>query len=396
MKYCFNKNIKIINFNGIMMIGNPVNGVLLGLDNEGFELVNDIWHGKDVTVKSDTQEELLSELHQSEFFEGMLNNVMSSAYFHVTSKCNLHCVGCYSDEKDRNSKIDLTTEQCYKILDNLRSSGVEQVVISGGEPLLRGDLEDILKYAKHVCKFDAIQVVSNGMVECTRYDSILQYIDVISISVDGYNDKTHFLRDSNMKHVLNVVKYLSKSTTKLNMIFTINAKNLGCLDKYVELSCRLHVPFTFSILTVKNDEAYEGYYLTDSDYEYMNTVFGNSTLPLEDSPYTGSIGCRTSCGLGMKIVSISSSGDIYPCHMLHEEELKMGNALLDKVSDCAKSFWDVDMIKECITCECKHICGGGCFARRYFNNKKIADSCDMCCVLYNKGIKQTLDEMLTQ
>lgn len=73
---------------------------------------------------------------------------MASAYVHITDNCNLHCVGCYSHVEKRNKKTDLTYKEiCYE-LDQLADNGVKIIVISGGEPFIREDIELICKYAK--------------------------------------------------------------------------------------------------------------------------------------------------------------------------------------------------------------------------------------------------------
>lgn len=66
-----------------------------------------------------------------------------TAYYHVTNYCNLHCLGCYSDSIARNKKRDLSTESMLKILNELKTVGVQNLVISGGEPLIR---KDVVKY----------------------------------------------------------------------------------------------------------------------------------------------------------------------------------------------------------------------------------------------------------
>ena len=70
-----------------------------------------------------------------------MKKIQTLEYFHITSRYNLKCVGCYLDEIDKNKKYDLDTKQCLKILDNPKRSNVKQLIVSDGEPLLRLDLE---------------------------------------------------------------------------------------------------------------------------------------------------------------------------------------------------------------------------------------------------------------
>lgn len=396
MQYVFKDDIKVFEYHGIKMIGNTDNSILIGLDDEGSELVSAILKNLDIEDVTENQRVLLDELEQSGFFDREGNEEVDMAYFHITSRCNLHCVGCYSYETDRNSKPDLSTKQCCSVLSKLRQAGVRQVIISGGEPLLRTDLAEILKYARETCQFESIQVVSNGMVDRSRYADILPYIDALSISVDGYDDNISYIRDSNMTHVLDIVRYVSQSSSKLNMIYTIHKQNLDMLDKYINLSVRMKVPFSFSLLTVRQDPVFDDFILKADDYEYLSRLVGQMPIPINDTPYNQSLGCRASCGIGKSIISIESNADIYPCHMLHEEELRLGNAIEDDILPSIKkgTIWSVDNISECADCECRYLCGGGCYARRYLNCSNIEQSKDPCCNLYKAGINEVCKSIL--
>ena len=65
----------------------------------------------------------------------------------VTQACDLACVHCRaSAQPDRNPK-ELTTEQGYRLLDEIRSFGEPLMVFTGGDPLKRPDLYDLIRYA---------------------------------------------------------------------------------------------------------------------------------------------------------------------------------------------------------------------------------------------------------
>ena len=62
----------------------------------------------------------------------------------ITSKCNLHCAGCYSRSSDATNdkapSCQLTGEQWERIFDEARSLGISFILLAGGEPLLRRDV----------------------------------------------------------------------------------------------------------------------------------------------------------------------------------------------------------------------------------------------------------------
>jgi sulfatase maturation enzyme AslB (radical SAM superfamily) len=67
--------------------------------------------------------------------------------WNVTRTCNLRCVHCYSDSYAQKYSGELTTDEAKGILDDLASFGVPAVLFSGGEPLTRPDLLELMAYA---------------------------------------------------------------------------------------------------------------------------------------------------------------------------------------------------------------------------------------------------------
>lgn len=272
MKYKFNDTVRRFKCCGTDIIGDTGTGTIIGLDAEGAFFADAIYKGDTVEPTTEKEQLLFQEFINSGFFCNNKERNINMAYFHITSKCNLKCIGCYSDEENRNSKKDLSTQQCIEIIDNLNRAKVKTLIVSGGEPFLRNDLSDILRYAKQQCKIQTIQVVSNGMIDRLKYLEVLPYIDSLSISVDGYDEKSSFLRNSNMEYVLGTVEYLSSVTRKVCMIFTLNAKNIPFISEYIKLSNTLRVPFTFSVLTVENDDDFAPFCLGKKEYDILKEI----------------------------------------------------------------------------------------------------------------------------
>jgi len=69
----------------------------------------------------------------------------SSATLVVTEKCNLRCVMC--KQWRSTSKKELSTDEWKRIIADLRGGGIKNAHFTGGEPLLRGDIADIVRYS---------------------------------------------------------------------------------------------------------------------------------------------------------------------------------------------------------------------------------------------------------
>lgn len=108
----------------------------------------------------------------------------------ITYKCNLNCFFCdrqtiYRDKLNN----DLTLSEAKIVIDNLADADVMTIGITGGEALLRNDLEDIAEYA--VDKGLVVTLSTNGtLITRSRAQKLVNLFQSISISLDGLSD-TH-------------------------------------------------------------------------------------------------------------------------------------------------------------------------------------------------------------
>ena len=68
--------------------------------------------------------------------------------WNLIRRCNLNCIHCYSLSSDVDFPGELTTEQVFKVMDDLKATRVPVLILSGGEPLLRPDIFAISARAK--------------------------------------------------------------------------------------------------------------------------------------------------------------------------------------------------------------------------------------------------------
>lgn len=113
-------------------------------------------------------------------------------FWETTAGCNLRCIHCRRvTVADQLTPQDLTTDESFKLIDEIRSQGQPVFVLSGGEPLFRPDIHEIARYAA-----DAglpVALATNGTlideaVAQTIKDSGVQRV---SISFDGSDAATH-------------------------------------------------------------------------------------------------------------------------------------------------------------------------------------------------------------
>ncbi|HEY8554636.1 MAG TPA: heme d1 biosynthesis radical SAM protein NirJ [Burkholderiales bacterium] len=105
--------------------------------------------------------------------------------WNLVRRCNLTCKHCYSISADRDFPGELSTEEVYRVLDDLRRFGVPALILSGGEPLLRPDIYDISRRAKKMGFY--VGLSTNGtLIDESSIDRIAAVgYDYVGISIDG-------------------------------------------------------------------------------------------------------------------------------------------------------------------------------------------------------------------
>jgi MoaA/NifB/PqqE/SkfB family radical SAM enzyme len=101
----------------------------------------------------------------------------------VTRKCNYRCKGC--DVWREQDAKELSTEEIKRGLYMLKELGVIEITISGGNPLLREDIGEIIEYAS---RFFITTVYDNGSMSAEKIDA-LRNADFVAISIDSLDPK---------------------------------------------------------------------------------------------------------------------------------------------------------------------------------------------------------------
>ena len=105
--------------------------------------------------------------------------------WNLIRRCNLTCKHCYSISADTDFPGELTTDEVFAVMDDLKAFRVPVLILSGGEPLLRPDIFDISHRAKAMGFY--VGLSSNGtLIDEHNIDAIAaaEY-DYVGISLDG-------------------------------------------------------------------------------------------------------------------------------------------------------------------------------------------------------------------
>ena len=128
--------------------------------------------------------------------------------------------------------------------------------------------------------------------------------------------------------------------------------------------------------------------MTTDDLKKIVDYYRVNEIEVEDVPLKDCLEGKCNCGTGEQLISVGTDGSLYPCHMLMEDEFKMGN-LLEKdvmsllVHNAKRKYGvEVDDMDGCKECEFIYLCGGGCRARAYLYTDKITSKDPFCPMYY--------------
>ena len=164
--------------------------------------------------------------------------------WNTTRRCNLRCVHCYSSSQNVKYSDELTTEQGKGLIDDLASFGAPVLLLSGGEPLLREDLPELLKHA--VGRGMRAVISTNGTMITREKARIFGKIGLsyVGVSLDGMQKIHDQFRgaDGAFEKAMQGIRNCIDEGIKVGIRFTITGKNQGEVPEIFDLIEREGIP----------------------------------------------------------------------------------------------------------------------------------------------------------
>ncbi len=113
---------------------------------------------------------------------------------YITNQCNLRCSYCFVNVEDRfnnPARKGFTTEEIFKIVDDLYAMGTRWIFLLGGEPLVHNGIAQIVRHI--VRKGILLHILTNGTLIEQKIDQIEQ-ADGVCVSIDGGESSTDRMR----------------------------------------------------------------------------------------------------------------------------------------------------------------------------------------------------------
>ena len=158
--------------------------------------------------------------------------------FYVTHKCNLACSYCTQKEPDVFSD-ELATADTLRLLRKIRKES-DSIVITGGEPTLRTDIEEIVHAARFDCKFRSLLLITNGTL-LDRKPGILTGVTGLVVSLDALStDPTNPLsKPAALPRVMQNLEFATErlgSPRRITISTVIEEWNIGEVERLLDWS----------------------------------------------------------------------------------------------------------------------------------------------------------------
>jgi heme d1 biosynthesis radical SAM protein NirJ len=158
--------------------------------------------------------------------------------WNLIRRCNLTCKHCYSISADRDFAGELSTEEVFAVMEDLRAFGVSVLILSGGEPLLRGDIFEVAGRAKAMGFY--VGLSSNGtLVDAANIDAIASVgFDYVGISLDGIGATHDRFRGQPgaFQASLRGIRLCVERAIKVGIRFTMTEANASELPDLLQLT----------------------------------------------------------------------------------------------------------------------------------------------------------------
>lgn len=162
----------------------------------------------------------------------------------ITRRCNYKCLGC--NVWQEQDKRELSTDEIKRGLDVLRKLGALEIVLSGGNPLLRPDIEEIIDYAS---RFFVTTVYDNGSMAVEKIDA-LRNADFVAISIDSLNpEKNDFIKGvkGSLEKAFQAVEKLRNEGINVSVSPTISQVNLNEIADITSYFLRREIPIWYCL-----------------------------------------------------------------------------------------------------------------------------------------------------
>jgi radical SAM protein len=311
----------------------------------------------------------------------------------VTQACDLACVHCRASAQSERSAGELSTEQGYRLLDEIRSFGNPLMVFTGGDPLKRPDLYELIRYSVKIGLRTNVTPSATPLLTAEAIEGFQAAgIARMAISLDGPDAATHDeFRGipGTFDRAMFALRHARDIGLDTQLQTTVTRRNMGRLAEVAEIAKEVRTKMWSLFFLIVTGRAAEGDDLLAPEYEQVfeflyelskTAPFGVKTTEamhyrryvaqrikaehgVTENPNAQGVAWRTAgVSDGKGFVFVSHTGEIFPSGFF---PVSGGNVLADSLTDIYRNSDMFVTLRDtsqrrgkCGICEYRNICGG--------------------------------------
>jgi len=309
--------------------------------------------------------------------------------WNITKACNLKCEHCYRDAGDADCD-ELSFEQGKTLLDDIKSLGFRLIIFSGGEPLLRADVYDLIRYA---CSIGLISVLgTNGTLITPDVALKLKNAGLkrAGISLDSVDEQRHDkfrLMQGSHKLAIAGMENCKAAGLEFQIHTTVTTKNIEAVLKITDLAEKMQAKahHIFFLVPTGRGRDIDDVIPSPEAYEKLlqEILEKQKTVSLELKPVCAPQFMRIAkqnkidmrfekgCLAGVSYACILPNGEVHPCPYM---PIKLGNVKEEGFVKIWQENKVLDHLRQlhlhgkCGICEFKKVCSG-CRAAAFFQSE---------------------------
>lgn len=328
------------------------------------------------------------------------------AYYAITDGCNLRCPYCYaSSEKCLPGELD--TAESLDLVSQIADFGAGTIIFTGGEPMLRKDLFQIVEHAKNSGL--KVNVITNATMIRTeaKAQRFAELFDAVTVSLDGGTAETHDRTRGKgaFAKTHRAIQLLNEAGVAPAINHIVTSDNVHELEDFASFLDGIEI---HSVRLMNHNDLGRG---AGDDYDFGWQDHLKVQQLVWTSPVAGKLkpdgprpvtacSVKGNCGMGGNEIYVNSLGDVYPCKLVTGKGEFAGNIRKQRLPEIFASPVLTSMRKstvyggefhaDCEKCYIKANCGGGCRAAHMSESGDLRRNSRHLCRILRHGVTTQL------
>ncbi|MSS64756.1 radical SAM/SPASM domain-containing protein [Velocimicrobium porci] len=383
----FNRNVVVLTYKNKVVLANAYNGYWIRLTKEVYSYFSDAIRKKiDKNIfieqfQDFNDQQYINSIHNKMIKLGIIGNYNNKrkkeVSFEITNRCNLRCKHCCI--MANSIQEELTTNEVYSAFNKVIKWNPDNITISGGEPLLRQDIQELLLYLREYYNGKITLSTNALLIDEDNIEVLKKCVDYIEISIDGVDEKScrEIRGEGVFEHVIQKVRFLQNNDcNNISLSMVVSDKNIELERSFKKLNEQLGTYPVIRVLAFVGRSKEERAKLSNlkQNEVYIPEVFFDDKQPFV---FWGN------CLLKNSKRMIRTNGNILSCPLIVEDEYSIANIKdvlsLDQLNNSKMYALKENLLQTnsfCQDCAVKSFCWN-CLAtiKEYTENNSMKDYC---------------------